>query len=165
MVANEETTHSISDLRRRTRLGMGTCQGTFCTYRAVGTVQGLTDRWSANTKELFKEFLEARWKGIRPVMWGNQLKDVELTRGIYEVSLNINHEDDTLYGASTQQMVCQDAPAIAPAAQSAAPAAPTAPAADQAPAQSAAPAAAAPAEPKKRTKKTVTKAGKEVRHG
>lgn len=95
MVAQEPTTHSISDLRRRTRLGMGTCQGTFCTYRAVGTVQEVSDRWSNNTKELFKEFLEARWKGIRPVMWGNQIKDVELTRGIYEVSLNINHEDDT----------------------------------------------------------------------
>ena len=95
MVAKESTTHSISDLRRRTRLGMGTCQGTFCTYRAVGTVQEVTDTWTGNTKDLFKEFLEARWKGIRPVMWGNQIKDVELTRGIYEVSLNINHESDT----------------------------------------------------------------------
>ncbi len=149
MVANEETTHSISDLRRRTRLGMGTCQGTFCTYRAVGTVQGLTDRWSANTKELFKEFLEARWKGIRPVMWGNQLKDVELTRGIYEVSLNINHEDDTLYGATTQQAVVHETKAVpeAPAETKAEP---------DAPAEEA---------PKKKAKKTVTKAAKEVRHG
>lgn len=93
MVAKESTTHSISDLRRRTRLGMGTCQGTFCTYRAVGTVQEVVDTWTTNTRELFKEFLEARWKGIRPVMWGNQIRDVELTRGIYEVSLNINHEN------------------------------------------------------------------------
>lgn len=93
MVARESTTHSISDLRRRTRLGMGTCQGTFCTYRAVGTVQEVTDTWTNETKDLFKEFLEARWKGIRPVMWGNQIRDVELTRGIYEVSLNINHPD------------------------------------------------------------------------
>lgn len=98
MVAQEPTTHSISDLRRRTRLGMGTCQGTFCTYRAVGTVQEVTDRWTSNTKELFKEFLEARWKGIRPVLWGNQIRDVELTRGIYEVSLNINHEGETVNG-------------------------------------------------------------------
>lgn len=93
MVAKESTTHSISDLRRRTRLGMGTCQGTFCTYRAVGTVQEVVDTWTSNTRDLFKEFLEARWKGIRPVMWANQFRDVELTRGIYEVSLNINHEN------------------------------------------------------------------------
>ena len=106
MVAQEPTTHSISDLRRRTRLGMGTCQGTFCTYRAVGTVQEVSDRWANNTKELFKEFLEARWKGIRPVMWGNQIKDVELTRGIYEVSLNINHEDDTFLNAAKQTSAC-----------------------------------------------------------
>lgn len=92
-VANEETTHSISDVRRRTRLGMGTCQGTFCTYRAVGTVKELNKEWTKDTNKLFKDFLEARWKGIRPVLWDNQMRDVELTRGIYEVSLNINHEE------------------------------------------------------------------------
>lgn len=90
-VGAESTTHSVSDVRRRTRLGMGTCQGTFCTYRAVGTVQSLHRRWTEDTSALFREFLEARWKGIRPVLWGNQFRDVELTRGIYEVSLNINH--------------------------------------------------------------------------
>ena len=93
VVASEPTTHSISDVRRRTRLGMGTCQGTFCTYRAVGTVKRLKCDWADDTASLFKEFLEARWKGIRPVMWGNQMRDVELARGIYEVSLNINHEE------------------------------------------------------------------------
>ncbi len=93
-VALEPTTHSISDVRRRTRLGMGTCQGTFCTYRAVGTVKRLKCDWAEDTSSLFKEFLEARWKGIRPVMWGNQMRDVELARGIYEVSLNINHEGE-----------------------------------------------------------------------
>lgn len=92
-VASEPTTHSISDVRRRTRLGMGTCQGTFCTYRAVGTVKRLNLDWADDTSTLFKEFLEARWKGIRPVMWGNQMRDVELARGIYEVSLNINHKE------------------------------------------------------------------------
>lgn len=90
-IAAEPTTHSISDVRRRTRLGMGTCQGTFCTYRAVGTVKALNCEWTADTQKLFRDFLEARWKGIRPVMWGNQMRDVELTRGIYEVSLNICH--------------------------------------------------------------------------
>ena len=29
-------------------------------------------------------------------MWGNQIRDVELTRGIYEVSLNINKEGETV---------------------------------------------------------------------
>lgn len=93
VIANECTSHSISDVRRRTRMGMGTCQGTFCTYRAVGTVKTLNKDWTEDTSKLFRDFLEARWKGIRPVLWGNQLRDVELTRGIYEVSLNINHED------------------------------------------------------------------------
>lgn len=129
MVARESTTHSISDLRRRTRLGMGTCQGTFCTYRAVGTVQEVVDTWTSDTRELFKEFLEARWKGIRPVMWGNQIRDVELTRGIYEVSLNINHENFKLAPATAAApagaagTAGTAAPAAAPAAPAAAKAA------------------------------------------
>lgn len=129
MVAQEPTTHSISDLRRRTRLGMGTCQGTFCTYRAVGTVQEVTDRWTSNTKELFKEFLEARWKGIRPVMWGNQIRDVELTRGIYEVSLNINKEGETVNDSikpSAKEATTAKAVTTAPKAEVKAPAAPKA---------------------------------------
>ena len=125
MVAQEATTHSISDLRRRTRLGMGTCQGTFCTYRAVGTVQEVTG--NTNTKELFKEFLQARWKGIRPVLWGNQIKDVELTRGIYEVSLNINHEDDTIAPlADTPATETPEKPESAPIAAETKPASATA---------------------------------------
>ncbi len=93
-VGSESFTHSVSDVRRRTRLGMGTCQGTFCTYRAVGTVQSLHRKWTEDTHVLFREFLEARWKGIRPVLWGNQFRDIELARGIYEVSLNINQRNN-----------------------------------------------------------------------
>ncbi len=153
MVAKESTTHSISDLRRRTRLGMGTCQGTFCTYRAVGTVQEVTDTWTGNTKDLFKEFLEARWKGIRPVMWGNQIKDVELTRGIYEVSLNINHEDDLALALQEQeQEQGKPQPQTKPQAEAPVSAAPAsvapvsaAPAAKTAAAAKAAPVAPAPA--------------------
>lgn len=144
MVAKESTTHSISDLRRRTRLGMGTCQGTFCTYRAVGTVQEVVDTWTSNTRELFKEFLEARWKGIRPVMWGNQIRDVELTRGIYEVSLNINHENFDL-NPQPQKATADKAPAAADKA----PAAASAPAKTAVKAQGT---AKAPAKPKNQRK-------------
>ena len=88
------TTHTLSDLRRRTRLGMGTCQGAFCTYRSAGAVvrEGLP--WAADTKGLFKEFLESRWKGIRPVLWGNMLRDVELSRSIYDGALNLTGAED-----------------------------------------------------------------------
>jgi glycerol-3-phosphate dehydrogenase len=34
-VASDEDTHQLADIRRKTRLGMGTCQGAFCAYRAL----------------------------------------------------------------------------------------------------------------------------------
>ncbi|WP_301001173.1 (2Fe-2S)-binding protein, partial [uncultured Bilophila sp.] len=37
-VASESTTYSLNDIRRRTRMGMGTCQGSFCGLRGVGAV-------------------------------------------------------------------------------------------------------------------------------
>lgn len=89
-ISKEETSHTVSDIRRRTRLGMGTCQGTFCAYRSIGVLSKSSLPWAKDTTFLFKEFLETRWKGIRPVLWGNMLRDIELTRAIYDASLNLN---------------------------------------------------------------------------
>lgn len=88
-IAAEPSSHTISDVRRRTRLGMGTCQGAFCAYRGVGAVDSLSYPWAKDTEFLFKEFIETRWKGIRPVLWGNMMRDAELTRAIYDAALNI----------------------------------------------------------------------------
>ena len=88
--AADTTSHMLSDVRRKTRMGMGTCQGAFCTYRSVGAVDANGLSWGQDTNGLFKEFLQARWNGIRPVLWGNVIREAELTRGIYDATLNIN---------------------------------------------------------------------------
>jgi glycerol-3-phosphate dehydrogenase len=38
---------------------------------------------------ILKEFLEERWRGIRPVLWGVSLKEEELIESIYKGILNI----------------------------------------------------------------------------
>lgn len=88
--AADSTSYMISDVRRKTRMGMGTCQGAFCTFRSVGAVDANGLSWGKDTNVLFKEFLQGRWKGIRPILWGNVMREMELTRGIYEGTLNIN---------------------------------------------------------------------------
>lgn len=88
--AQDSTSHSLSDVRRKTRMGMGTCQGAFCTFRSVGAVDRQNLAWGQNTNDLLKEFLQGRWNGIRPILWGHVLREMELTRGIYEGMLNIN---------------------------------------------------------------------------
>ena len=88
--AADSTSFMISDVRRKTRMGMGTCQGAFCTYRSVGAVDASGLSWGQDTNALFKEFLQGRYKGIRPILWGNVMREMELSRGIYEGTLNIN---------------------------------------------------------------------------
>lgn len=90
IAAADATTFSLDDIRRKTRMGMGTCQGAFCGLRGVGVMetQGLAK--GRTGRELLQEFLEARWAGIRPVLWGNQLREVELARAIYGATLNID---------------------------------------------------------------------------
>ncbi len=91
-VAQEPTSRSLGDIRRRTRLGMGTCQGSFCSLRATGALVegGLLSQ--TPPQDLFRQFLEERWHGIRPLLWGNQLREIELERGIYGATLNIDGE-------------------------------------------------------------------------
>ncbi len=98
----------LNDLRRELRLGMGPCQAGFCAYRAAGilhrlfsTVDGAENTEpeaslpisarSANaavqdvraTNSALLEFLQERWKGLRPVMWGANLRQLELDLNLY----------------------------------------------------------------------------------
>jgi len=89
-IAADPTTTSLNDIRRRTRMGMGTCQGTFCGLRSIGAVVSNNLLPEKDATEHLKEYLEARWSGIRPILWGNQLREAELTMGIYAATLNID---------------------------------------------------------------------------
>jgi glycerol-3-phosphate dehydrogenase len=97
----------LNDLRRDLRLGMGPCQAGFCAYRAAGLLhtlfltaestetaeKGEFSAHSANsavknpdvraTNSALLEFLQERWKGLRPVMWGANLRQMELDLNIY----------------------------------------------------------------------------------
>ena len=73
--------HNLMNLRRRTRVGMGTCQGELCTCRAAN----LTCKANVQeSEEGLKELLNERWKGNRPVAWGQALSEAQLTATIYQ---------------------------------------------------------------------------------
>jgi len=141
--ARNNPTVTLDDLRRDVRLGMGPCQGGFCTYRAVGIlheiggqqpevrgqrsevrsrrhvlneVEGsdvsvadwdvaylqspahniqypvsntLTTAYDPNL--LLRDFLQERWKGVVPILWGRQLKQERLDELIYLSLMNTDH--------------------------------------------------------------------------
>lgn len=75
---------NIVDLRRRTRLGMGPCQGELCTYRAASLFNEYGNISGHESGQLLVDFLEERWKGIKPIFWGDALREAEFSYWIYE---------------------------------------------------------------------------------
>lgn len=81
---------NMMDLRRRTRVGMGTCQGGFCMRKVadalakelvavkpeLGPVEKLAD-------EFVNQYLEERWKGMAPVYWGESMREAEFMQKTY----------------------------------------------------------------------------------
>jgi glycerol-3-phosphate dehydrogenase len=138
--AQNNPTITLDDLRRDVRLGMGPCQGGFCTYRAAGILHELsaagwqgdmrdsasaTAQWntaylqspshnldSDEAKQqpgtngnstaqrvlspnlLMRDFLQERWKGLVPILWGRQLKQERLNQLIYMSLINAGHLPD-----------------------------------------------------------------------
>jgi len=80
----------INDLRRDLRLGMGPCQGGFCTYRAAGIMHEQKKLPARETNKALVDFLQERWKGSLPVLWGQQLRQTILDEGIYLGLLGID---------------------------------------------------------------------------
>lgn len=74
--------HNLTDLRKRTRLGMGTCQGELCACRAAGLLGESMDCSGKAQRELSR-FLEERWIGTSPICWGEALREAEYTQWVY----------------------------------------------------------------------------------
>lgn len=89
-VAADKATNTLDDIRRKTRMGMGTCQGAFCGLRGVGAMVTYGLEKGQPACQLLEDFLQSRWSGVKPVLWGHQLRETELTRAIYGATLNIN---------------------------------------------------------------------------
>lgn len=87
----ENHAETLDDIRRDVRLGMGPCQGGFCTLRAVGLLHRLRHPAVEQTNLALRDFLQERWKGILPVLWGQQMRQERLDELIYLDLLNIDH--------------------------------------------------------------------------
>jgi glycerol-3-phosphate dehydrogenase len=96
---------SIDDIRRGTRLGMGPCQGGFCTFRAAGLMaerdarkqpapsNGDHGRAGGETAEQLDRalvgYLQERFKGTRPIAAGRQLQELWVVLGMYVGTLGL----------------------------------------------------------------------------
>lgn len=75
--------HNLLNLRRRTRVAMGTCQGELCMCRAAGLLAKANGCAEKAQTDLV-DFVNERWHGMYPVGWGDTLSEGQLTSMIYE---------------------------------------------------------------------------------
>ena len=111
---------TLDDIRRDVRLGMGPCQGGFCTLRAAGIWHTTVEHQKSGVSETnssIHDFLQERWKGLLPILWGQQLRQESLNELIYLNVLNIDH----LPGAAASRLGSEnylEAPSHQPSADS-----------------------------------------------
>lgn len=93
--------HNLINLRRRTRLGMGTCQGQLCACRAAGLLDK-ADHCSERALEDLCSFVNERWKGMYPVAWGDTVSEIQFTQWIYSGVAGL---DEFLEGRDTEHIL------------------------------------------------------------
>jgi glycerol-3-phosphate dehydrogenase len=83
---------TLGDVGRRTRLGFGPCQGTFCGYKAM--LAGYrAKKWSADqASEQLQGYLRERWKGQSWVPDGKQAEQLSLSQQLFGASFEVHEE-------------------------------------------------------------------------
>lgn len=68
---DELDVNNLVDLRRRSRVGMGTCQAELCACRAAGLMNRFEVATPRQSTTQLSAFMEERWRGIEPIAWGS----------------------------------------------------------------------------------------------
>jgi glycerol-3-phosphate dehydrogenase len=84
-------TLNLDDIRRVLRLGMGPCQGGFCIYRATGIMHSVDRLDGEQAADALTGFLQERWKGVWPILYGDQLRQARLDDWIFQGLLDVEH--------------------------------------------------------------------------
>ncbi|MDR2896287.1 MAG: anaerobic glycerol-3-phosphate dehydrogenase subunit A [Propionibacteriaceae bacterium] len=82
---------SFDDLRRQLRLGMGPCQGGFCSARLAGLACQEQVMDAGRATGLLKLFLEHRWIGLWPILHGAGVRQAALDAWMLQGTLDVAH--------------------------------------------------------------------------
>lgn len=80
----EGDARTIDDIRRDVRVGMGPCQGGWCLPRVAGLLHEIRRAPVIEANVALRDFLQERWKGLLPVVWGVQLRQARLDDLIFQ---------------------------------------------------------------------------------
>ncbi len=73
----------LREMGQRSRVGKGPCQGSFCSLRMTAHMydQGMLKR--AEGIDELKDFLNERWRGMQPLLWGPAVSQAELQEALH----------------------------------------------------------------------------------
>jgi len=93
----------------RSRVGKGPCQGGFCGLRVTSH---LYDRGCVHAEQgvdELKNFIERRWRGFSPILWGLPAMQADLQEALYcgmmDMELNGHRPDADTLGADSMQEI------------------------------------------------------------
>lgn len=78
---------TLQDLRRRTRLGIGPCQGSRCTLGAAAILADELDFGGSDYRRAIDGFRQDRWATQRPILRGPQLAQHEFGRNLLDYTV------------------------------------------------------------------------------
>ncbi len=90
-VIHRRATTNLDDIRRQLRLGMGPCQGGFCIYRTAGILHGHDGIETEQANQALLDYVAERWKGVWPILYGDQLRQARFDDWIFQGVLDIGH--------------------------------------------------------------------------
>lgn len=69
---------TLEEVGRRSRIGKGPCQGTFCSFRLAAYLYRKGELADDQGMDQVRDFVNERWKGFRPLVRDHELMRVEL---------------------------------------------------------------------------------------
>ncbi|MCX7671846.1 MAG: anaerobic glycerol-3-phosphate dehydrogenase subunit A, partial [Anaerolineae bacterium] len=74
------------------------CQGGFCGYRAAGILHESAGVTADAATAALADFAQRRWKGQRPLLWGQGLRQALLDEEIYRGILGLDQWGEGAHG-------------------------------------------------------------------
>lgn len=88
-VRRQKEAVGMVDIQHRSRLGKGSCQGTFCSQRLVAHLYDSGTYQGEEGLPHIKEFVQERWRGQHPVLWDLHMAQADLQEAIQCGLLNL----------------------------------------------------------------------------
>ena len=73
----------LREMGQRSRVGKGPCQGSFCSLRMVAHMYNEDLLKKGEGVDELKDFLNERWRGMQPLLWGPAVSQAELHEALH----------------------------------------------------------------------------------